>query len=202
MVHLEVAKAIRDQSGMDVEIFPVGFHSEKKQMSPFQDRFEMVKRGIAGEPGLSVNDLENRLPFPTRTIQTLRHLYPDFDRYAEIHGEKIPFGLGLDVLLNLPAWGPEAKILARNLKFFVAPRGQAPIPDKLMFPDEVIPIDVVVVHVSDQGMSSTKIRNRVAAGQPIRGMVPPAVEQYIQQKGLYQSSPSTGKKSSTTLAFA
>jgi nicotinate-nucleotide adenylyltransferase len=35
-------------------------------------------------------------------------------------------------------------------------------------------------------VSSTEIRSRIAAGEPIDDIVPPAVAEYIAHRGLYQ----------------
>ena len=37
-------------------------------------------------------------------------------------------------------------------------------------------------------ISSTRIRRRIGEGKPLTGLVDPAVEKYIKENGLYQSS--------------
>ena len=43
-----------------------------------------------------------------------------------------------------------------------------------------------LVDVEPMDISSTQIRRRVARGEPITNLVPPAVEAYIREHGLYR----------------
>jgi nicotinic acid mononucleotide adenylyltransferase len=52
--------------------------------------------------------------------------------------------------------------------------------------DRVRAICTHVVEVPQIEMSSTLVRNRVAQGKPIDGLVHPAVEKIIRNSGLYQ----------------
>jgi nicotinate-nucleotide adenylyltransferase len=47
-----------------------------------------------------------------------------------------------------------------------------------------------VVPIPGVDISAAELRARVRAGRPIRYLTPPAVEQYIQEKGLYRLEPS------------
>ena len=48
---------------------------------------------------------------------------------------------------------------------------------------------IILIDAPTADVSSTAIRQRIATGQPIDGMVPPPVQQYIEQQGLYTSTP-------------
>ena len=48
--------------------------------------------------------------------------------------------------------------------------------------------EVVFVEGPDIGISGAEIRRRVSRGLPIADWVPPAVERYIQEHGLYQEA--------------
>ncbi len=44
-----------------------------------------------------------------------------------------------------------------------------------------------LIHVDSPPVSATEIRRRVAAGQPVEGLVSPAVARLIADRGLYVS---------------
>jgi hypothetical protein len=45
-----------------------------------------------------------------------------------------------------------------------------------------------LIDAPTSAVSSTAIRDRIAAGKSIEGMVPPLVRQHIEQHGLYTSA--------------
>ena len=55
--------------------------------------------------------------------------------------------------------------------------------------DEVAQIDplIILIDAPTADVSATAIRERRAAGESIAGMVPPHVQQHIEQHGLYSS---------------
>src|SRR5262249_6381316 len=59
----------------------------------------------------------------------------------------------------------------------------AALPVKLQEPTSIFLIDAPTADVS-----STAIRKRIAAGAAIDGLVPPGVQQHIEQHGLYTSA--------------
>jgi len=80
---------------------------------------------IAGEPHMSVSDLENRLRLtPSYTIDILRHIYRET-------GEKYLLLIGADSLLALHTWH-EATALVKEFDFICYPRdGQVVTVEKL-----------------------------------------------------------------------
>ena len=79
--------------------------------------------------------------------------------------------VGADELADFPSWKEPAAVL-ELAKLAVASRPGYDVATTL----EMEPVDV----------SSTEIRRRVAAGQPIDGLVPPAVAAEIERLGLYR----------------
>jgi nicotinate-nucleotide adenylyltransferase len=47
---------------------------------------------------------------------------------------------------------------------------------------------VILLNGPEVDVSASQIRERVARGLPISGLVPETVEQYIREHGLYQAS--------------
>jgi nicotinate-nucleotide adenylyltransferase len=85
--------------------------------------------------------------------------------------------LGSDELLDLPDWKePDAVLDLARLA--VAARPGFAVTDP--------PAGVVFFQIEPTPVSSTEVRRRVAAGEPIDGLVPPAVAAEIGRRGLYR----------------
>lgn len=136
-----------------------------------EDRCRMVELAIAGVPAFRLSRLELEREGPSYTVETLRQLRREQPETAWT------FILGSDLLPELPAWRAidEAVTLA---EFVVVPRPSVPIGT---LPPPLRRLDVPTVDIS-----STDIRQRVWAGQPIAGLVPDAVAQYLTAHHLYQ----------------
>lgn len=125
-------------------------------------RFDMVCRALAGEPGLVASDYEFGLPRPSYTWQTLAHLREDYpDRLFTLI-------IGADNWLAFDRWAHPDDIL-RHHPVVVYPREGCPI-DRASLPPRVTLVDTGLYPVS-----STAIRRRVAFGQSVDGLVPPAI---------------------------
>lgn len=105
---------------------------------------------------------------------------------ARFPGRDLFFIMGSDSLAQLDTWLDPYGILERST-LAVAPR-QADA-------EEVVAQarrrwgaeSIVLVEAPHLSVSSTMIRQRVAAGLPIRYLVPLAVEEYIREHGLYRA---------------
>jgi nicotinate-nucleotide adenylyltransferase len=88
------------------------------------------------------------------------------------------FLIGADEYLDLPRWKePEAVLELARLGVATRPGFELPSPP----PDRVLFFEIEPVPVS-----SRDIRARVARGEPIEGLVPPAVAAAIAGQGLYR----------------
>jgi len=108
--HLAVARAARAALGLDTVLFaPVGAQPLKPQGSTagFQDRLEMTRLAIAGEPGFTISlaDAPNDLGAPNYTLETLFRLR---DELAE--GGALFCLVGADSFVGLRHWHRAAEI--------------------------------------------------------------------------------------------
>jgi nicotinate-nucleotide adenylyltransferase len=91
------------------------------------------------------------------------------------------FVIGADEWAVFDTWKEPEEIL-RLIRVAVAERPGVPPP--------VIPEDlrdrVIVFPIEQQPVSAREIRARVADGEPIDGLVPPAVAEAIESQGLYR----------------
>jgi nicotinate-nucleotide adenylyltransferase len=174
LAHLIVAREVREGLALDrVVLIPTSRHPFKGDAvaSP-RDRAAMAELAVAGDPWLLTDRIEVQRGGTSYTVDTLRELgnrEPDTEWYLI---------LGRDNLTDLHRWR-EAAVLPELAHLVVITRGTSPITD-LPFPGRS-----TLVPVPGLDISSTEIRERVAAGRSIRYWVPPAVEAYIRHHGLY-----------------
>ena len=86
--------------------------------------------------------------------------------------------IGADELADFPSWKePEAVLELARLAVGERP-GYAREPTR--------PAGATFFEIEPTPVSSTEVRRRVAAGEPIDGLVPPAVAAEIERLGLYR----------------
>jgi nicotinate-nucleotide adenylyltransferase len=112
------------------------------------------------------------------------------DTLAELHrrhaGRALAFIAGSDALLQFATWHEPATILDLAL-LAVAPRPGDDLHAVQAAAARWGAGRVVVLSSVTIGVSSSMIRGRVRAGQPIRYLVPPAVAGFIADSGLYHA---------------
>ena len=121
-------------------------------------------------------EIERGLVYTVDLLGALEDRYPDRD---------LVFILGSDSLLQLETWHDTPGVLSR-CTLAVAPRpGDSPqaiaAAAARWGPDGVVVLDTPALEIS-----SSDIRGRVAAGRPIRYLVPGPVERRIRELGLYR----------------
>jgi len=155
-------------------------------------RLEMVRLATAGQPGFVVDDREIRRDGPSYTVDTLASLRAE-------QGDK-PLGLivGMDAFLGLDSWHRwDALLDLAHIVVAHRPGWRAPDLGPL---GELIseygthrvqdlhetPSGRVHIHaVSQLEISSTEIRDLIAAGRDPRFLMPDSVRQAILDSGCY-----------------
>jgi nicotinate-nucleotide adenylyltransferase len=144
-----------------------------------EHRVELCRRAVVGEERLDVSVVDAEVPGPSYTVGTLRRLH------ERCPGDELTFIVGGDMALSLPTWRePEAVLELAELG--VAEREgvrRADVAERLsgLGADRVRFFDMPRLDIS-----SSLIRRFVAAGRPIRHLVPEGVAAYIEQAGLYR----------------
>jgi nicotinate-nucleotide adenylyltransferase len=185
--HLALARAARDQLGLErVLLAPAGQppHKPGRPISPARLRLAMVIAGISGEPRLEASRIEIDRPGPSFTVDTVAELLAatPLDRSADV-----VVILSADSFAGLASWHQPERLVALA-RFAVAPRAGHPVPDVDEL-DRRLPglagrvdrLDLPPIVVS-----ASEIRRRAAAGDPLDGLVPPAVATLIADNGLYR----------------
>jgi nicotinate-nucleotide adenylyltransferase len=119
---------------------------------------------------------------PTYTIDTIQEMKNRFGPSHEFY-----FITGWDSLKQLPLWR-DAGALVPLCRLVAVPRPGVAAPDVASL-EAAIPGIAARLMLLDRprvDISSTEVRERVARGESIAGLVPRAVEGYIRAHGLYR----------------
>ncbi len=135
--------------------------------------------GLEEQAGLEACALEIERGGPSYTVDTLRAIHAS-DPEAEL-----TFIVGADMACTLPAWR-EPRALIELAGLAVAER------EDIVREDVLRALAPLGARVRFLGMprievSSSQVRERVATGESIEGLVEPAVAEYIAEHGLYGS---------------
>jgi nicotinate-nucleotide adenylyltransferase len=179
VAHLIVAQEVRETMRLDeMVLVPSHVHALKGPASAApRHRAAMTELAVAGDAALSVDRIEIQRGGMSYTVDTLREL-----REREPDTEWI-LVLGRDNLEELAQWR-EADALPDLAQVVVTTRAGLEAPSRLPFGGRCTLLPVPALDVS-----STAIRQRIAAGRSIRYWVVPAVEAYIRENDLYQDDP-------------
>jgi nicotinate-nucleotide adenylyltransferase len=168
--HLILAREAREDLNLEKVIFVPA------AMSPFKTRaaaasgdmrLKMLQAAIEGEEGFAIDDCELRRPPPSWTIDTVLEIGKR-ETDSEIH-----LLIGEDNVATLDRWRRFDE-LEKLVRFVVLDRTGSQAQRDYRIVRRKIDI------------SATDIRKRVARGQSIRYLVPPAVEEIIQRQKLYR----------------
>ncbi|MFD1425609.1 nicotinate-nucleotide adenylyltransferase [Kroppenstedtia sanguinis] len=179
--HLMMAEQARQAVGLEeVWFVPASTPPHKRDVSASaKDRLAMVERAVADHPSFRVSRAEMDRSGPSYTVDTVRLLcqeQPD-TRFFLI--------MGADMVLDLPRWVRIEEILA-SVEVIGLMRVGVKL-DRRRIPDHIKNRVTWVREGVWVNLSSTWIRERVAAGGSVRYFVPESVRQYMEEHRLYES---------------
>jgi nicotinate-nucleotide adenylyltransferase len=185
--HLIIAQDAADHLGLSEVVFipaAVPPHKQHVQQAAAEHRLNMLQLAVEPDVRFSVSDIEIQrggLSFSVDTVKAMRAIHHDADLFLIV---------GSDTLVELHTWHrieellqmcSVAAILRPGIDSLevISRRIQVSEPYRTELMDHVIEAHRI-------GISSTEIRRRIADGEGIGYLVPPAVETYIYEHGLYQ----------------
>lgn len=205
--HLRAAASVREGFGLDtVILIPAAIppHKCSRDIAPARDRLEMARLATEGYENLLVSDVELVRSGPSYTIDTVRHFRQQFDADTQLF-----FIVGGDAFLEIDTWKdyeelflsipmivlnrPDARqhhstSFFRTMQVFLRDRiseGYTADESSLTFSHHSR--QAVYLYPGEMiDVSSTRIRQHVGRGEAAKGGLPPSVQDYIQQKGLYR----------------
>jgi nicotinate-nucleotide adenylyltransferase len=168
VAHLMVAYwTLATQEVSEVWLLPSYSHPFGKALAPFEERVRMCELAARAVRGVAVCTAERELaddPLVGKTARTLEHLaakHPTHD-FALV--------VGADILPETAKWYRWDRVTELARIVVVGREGYPPVPGAPSLP----------------AVSSTEIRERIARGDDVSGLVPRKVLAHILAAGLYR----------------
>lgn len=185
--HVAAARAFMEQMWLDVlYVIPAGIppHKQMEGDANVWQRLKMCELAFEGMDGVLISDLEIRREGKSYTVDTLRALYRPENRLFLM--------MGTDMLLTLSSWRESEEIFRLCYPVYMRREAADPILDQMIvakIAEYQQKYGKVVRRITGDviPVSSTQVRRAVSQGQSISHMVPPAVEKYIREQGLYKN---------------
>lgn len=185
--HLAAAEEVRVRLALERVIFvPAGLppHKLHLDVTPTEHRLKMVQLAIADNPHFTLSRVDIDRFGPSYTVDTVELLRDEYGPEAELY-----FIMGSDSLAELLIWHqPERLIRLCRVVALTRPGHRVDLEEL----DHLLPGAIARVQLLDMPLlqiSGTDLQRRVRMGLSIKYLVPPAVEAYIRQHGLYQDHP-------------
>ncbi len=169
------ASAARHQLDLDRVLVVVArdpWQKRDRVIAPAEVRYEMLEAALEGTEGIDPSRIELERDGPTYTIDTVEQLEsPDRELFLI---------LGSDVAAGLSSWH-RVDDLRDKVTLAIVDREATPFP-----PPPGWRVERVAVPRLE--LSSTDLRARVAAGEPIDFLVPTAAARILRAHDLYRES--------------
>jgi nicotinate-nucleotide adenylyltransferase len=180
--HLVAAQEAYRELDLDqVMLIPAGTppHKPVEDEPGAEHRLELCRLAVGDDARFTVSDLELRRDGPSFTVDTLDVLR------SQSPSDDLFLILGGDIAAGLPNWHEPERVLELATVAIAKRRGTA----KAAVQDALAQLKggerARFFEMPRIGISSTMVRRRVRAGQPIRYFVPDGVMHYIETHGLY-----------------
>ena len=168
-------------------------HKQGEEICPFHHRHAMLCLVAEENKGLEVSALEQSLPLPSYTIDTIRYLQGRGHPATEYY-----FITGADAFADICSWKDYRELLSR-VHFVVFSRtGLSTMSledlyqslgylrhDENLWRDTGSGKKIETFSFTPPNISSSMIRERIRLAKDIRSLVPSAVAQYIEKYHLY-----------------
>jgi nicotinate-nucleotide adenylyltransferase len=143
-------------------------------------RLEMVELATESDGLLEASDIEVRSEGPSYTFRTLESLRDGRP------GDDFTFLMGADVAASLESWREPRRVL-ELARIGVAARPGTQLDEAEAAIERLGGGERMdVIRMPELAVSSTRIRRRIAAGRPVRYLVPERVAALIAERGLYK----------------
>ena len=175
LAHLAIASDVCSALELDAIVFvPAGDPWQKTTAASAEQRFDMVRVAVEPDARFRASRIDIDRPGPTYMVDTLTDLRAELCDTAELFCI-----VGTDTLAGIHTWHDAERLPGLATFVGVVRPGHTPNQPTLNG------LTVDFVQVPSLEISSTDIRRRVSAGEPIRYLVPDAVAEYITTHNLF-----------------
>lgn len=177
--HLVAASEVAHRFELDEVVFvPTGqpWQKSHRRVTPAEDRYLMTVIATAADSRFRVSRVDVDRLGPTYTVDTLRDLATHLGEHEYF------FITGADALADILSWRETDEVLRRAHLIGVTRPGHT------LADPGIAPGRVSLLEIPALAISSSDIRDRVAADAPITYLVSPGVESYISKQGLYRDA--------------
>ena len=192
--HLRPAEEVRQTLMLsELRLIPAGLPPHRERpATPAAVRLDLVRRAVADDPNVTVDERELRRSGPSYTFDTLTEIR------AEAPDAALCLIVGRDSFYSLPAWyrWRELADLA-HIVVTERPGAARQVPEvlarwaegrRVATPEALRAAPaggLLMVPVTPLDISATGIRRALANGRSIRGLMPEAARQRVATDGLY-----------------
>lgn len=185
--HIALAEdAVREAGLHEVVMIPARIQPFKqdREYASGEDRFNMLALAAGKDDHITVSKYELQQESISYTYLTLRHMQEFFGKDTRLY-----FITGTDSFLKIDTW-MNAEELLTNYSYIIGTRPgyrQDEYREALRKITSAYGTEVISMNKTELDISATQIRQMVAEGRPINDLVPPEVERYIREHGLYRT---------------
>lgn len=181
--HLALAQEALWQLGLsEVILMPTGEAPHKRIVDDpgREQRLAMTRLAAADDSRFSVSTLEAEREGPSYTYETLEQL-------GDEKGDtELVFVMGADAAVGLESWREPERVV-ELARLAVARRAGVSDADVAAVMRSLGASDrATMLEMPEFGVSSSVVRERAAAGRPLRYLVPEPVARFIEEKGVYR----------------
>ena len=180
--HLALAQeALWQLELSEVVLMPAGEAPHKRIVDDpgREQRLAMTRLAAADDPRFSVSTLEVDREGPSYTYETLELLA------GERGDTELVFVMGADAAVWLESWRRPERVI--ELARLAVARRSGVSDAEVAAVMRSLGADgrVTMLEMPQFGVSSSSVRERAAAGRPLRYLVPESVARFIEEKGVY-----------------
>lgn len=193
--HLQLAESAVEEFGLDQMLFiPAALppHKDGTRVTSFAHRAAMLQLACAPYRKFNVNLIEEQLPKPSYSIDTLKQLQKHYG-----DGVRLFFVLGIDSFLDIGTWKAYRSLLKLVTVIISLRKGYEHRLLLQLLADLGYEMEtgnsyrrgssqeVLLLKATPEAISSSSIRTRIGRGESFQQLLPPGVEQYITKHMLY-----------------